>query len=264
MTTGVDLVILAVDEKHGTVRQGRQLGFALAAAEVVDLAVSRRIGAAVNQDLKVSESLRTGDPLLDATLAAMAAEPAGHRVSGWARRSARNRVNEYVEAMPASGELLEQATTSDKPSPARYSGLRSADPARRDALIDRLAAIATTADEVSLPGEAFAALAHVAGISDHVLDLRQRQARRRLKDLAGWFADTTRYLPDFQGHTELGVEDLAAGDVNPAAEQPWRLAIRLAVEGAVVGVKESRPSAGSISSLPPWIDEYSAYLSTPS
>lgn len=264
MTTGVDLVILALDEKRGTIRQGWQLAFALAAAEVVDLAVSRRVGAAANQDLKVNETLRTGDPLLDSALAAMAAEPAGHRVGGWVKRSARDRVDQYVDAMLASGELLGPATTADGSSPARYSGLRIADPARREALIDRLAAIATADDEVSLQAEAFAALAHVADISDHVLGLRHRQARRRLKDLAGWFADTTRYLPDFQGRTELGDEDLAAGDVNPAVEEPWRLAIRLAVEAAVVGVKESRASSFSIGNLPPWFDEYSAYLGTPS
>ena len=264
MGMGADLVLLAVDEKRGTIRAGKGLGPALAAAEVVDLAVARRIEAAVNQDIKVTEPLRTGDPLLDATLAAIAAEPAGHQVGGWVRHNARELVNRYIDTMLASGELLGRATTPAEPGPVRYSGLRSADPARPAALADRLAAIATAEDEVRLPDEAFAALAHAAGISDHVLSARQRQARRRLKDLAGWFADTPRYLPDFQGLADLGDEDLAEGDVNPGAEQPWRLAVRLAVGEAVTQATKSQGSMIDGYGKLPWADEYSAYLQTPS
>jgi hypothetical protein len=47
--------------------------FAPAAAELVDLAQLQRIGATLDARVEVTEALGTGDPVLDATLAVLAA-----------------------------------------------------------------------------------------------------------------------------------------------------------------------------------------------
>ena len=59
MTLGADLVMLAVDERHGTLQTTRQLAFALSAAELVDLARARRITATPDGHLKVTRSEST-------------------------------------------------------------------------------------------------------------------------------------------------------------------------------------------------------------
>ena len=65
MGIGADLVVLAVDERSGTVRMANVLGYALAAADLVELADRRRIEATMDGVLQVTETLRIGDRVLD-------------------------------------------------------------------------------------------------------------------------------------------------------------------------------------------------------
>lgn len=230
MTFGADLVVLAVDEHRGEVRLSRQLGFALAAAELVDLAVARRIESA-GAGIRVVEKMRTGDPVLDETLAHLGVQYQYQSIAKLLAARAPDRVVVHVAAMLESGELdgeLVQRRPGRRPEP---SGLRVAEAGRRDLLARRLADVAAHA--VDLEDEAFGALAFVAGIPDHVLSgLTRFRVHKRLKDLVGWFTDTWRYLPGVPGELALGDDDVEPGGVNPAAEEPWRLLIRLAVQEA--------------------------------
>lgn len=228
---GADLVVLAVDEARGCVRLEQQLGFALAAAELVDLARTRRIEAAEGT-IVVTEPLRIGDPLLDDTLARLGAAPKQHTIGGWIAMQAVNRVAVHVEAMIRSGEIEGRLTRVSLNSVARPTALRLADADRRRKLIKKLADAVLY--EAPLEDEAFAALASTADIPGHVLTGRTRfRVEKGLKPLLTRFTDTFRYLPGVPEELALGDEDVEEGGVNPAYDEPWRLLIRLAVAEAV-------------------------------
>jgi hypothetical protein len=231
MTLGADLLVLAVDDRRGGVRLERQFGLALAAAELVDLACARRIEA-VDGRIHVTESLRTGDPVLDLTLARLAKDPKGIEIGSWVAMWAPDRVVEHLAAMTRSGELSGRLVATSPGATPVSSGIRVADPARREALVRRLLTVAR--HEVELEEDAYGALAHAADIPVHVLPgPRNWRTRERLRKLAGWFTDTWRYLPGCPEELALGDADVEPGGTNPADEEPWRLLIRLAVGQAV-------------------------------
>jgi hypothetical protein len=231
MTVGADLVVLAVDETRACVRLEHQLGFALAAAELVELARVGRIELAEGA-ITVIEALRTGDPLLDDTLARLGAAPKQHTVGGWVAMQAVNRVTAYLDAMIRSGEIEGRLTSVSLNSPARPNGLRVADPGRRRQLAKKL--VDAVLHEAPLADEAFAALAKAADIPAHVLVGRTRhRVEKELKPLLAWFTDTWRYFPGVAEELALGDEDVEEGGVNPAYDESWRVLIRLAVAEAV-------------------------------
>jgi hypothetical protein len=86
VTLGADLLILAVDEKRGTVRAPEHLRFVLAAADLVDLACRRRVEAE-DRRIHVVEHLRTGDRALDTTLARLTDLRKGPDIDPCARRA---------------------------------------------------------------------------------------------------------------------------------------------------------------------------------
>ncbi|MGH6656114.1 MAG: GPP34 family phosphoprotein [Actinocrinis sp.] len=111
MTSGADLVLLAVDAGRGGVRLERQLGFALAAAELVDLASARRVEA-VDRRIAVTERLRTGDLILDETLDRLGEDPKGYPVGDWIAMRAPDRVRAHVVALMESGDLSGRLVTT--------------------------------------------------------------------------------------------------------------------------------------------------------
>lgn len=230
MALGADLVVLAVDER-GTVRLPTQLGFALAASELVDLARVRRIEA-VDGHIHVVEQLRTGDRILDDTLRQLAAQPKGPAIDSWIALREPDRVLVHVAALLESGELTGKLVRLRLGAAPEPHGLRVADPDRRAALAEKLAYVAE--HEVELEDDAFGALAHAADLPTHVLSGPMKHRKTEdLKKLAGWFTDTARYLPDCPEELALGDTDVEPGGINPAYDEPWRLLIRLAVQEAV-------------------------------
>jgi hypothetical protein len=208
-----------------------QLGFALAAAELVDLARVRRVEA-VDGRIHVVERLHTGDPVLDGTLDRLAEEPKGPAISDWIALWAVDRVPVHVAAMIKSGELTGKTVQVRMDAPAESFNLRVADADRCEALAEKLQYVAQ--HEVELEDDAFGALAHAADLPVHVLSGRaKRRTAERLKKLGAWFTGTSRYLPGCPPELALGDEDVEPGDINPAYDEPWRLLIRLAVEEAV-------------------------------
>jgi hypothetical protein len=231
MTLGADLLILAVDAPQGTVRMPNKLGFALAAAELVDLASARRIEAA-DGHIHVTEQLRTGDPVLDETLQRLTGDPKGAAIDNWIAMQAPDRVQVHIAALLESGELSGKPVPTRLNAPPKPHGLRVADPRRRAALAEKLVDVAR--HEVELEDDAFGALAHAAGLPEHVVTgMTKHRVANRLKDLAGWFTDTSRYLPGSSQELALGVDDVEPGGINPVDEEPYRLLIRLAVQEAV-------------------------------
>lgn len=231
MTLGADLVLLAVDEGRGTVRLATQLGVALAAAELVELARTRRIEA-VGEGIRVVEDLRTGDPVLDETLARLSASPKAILITDWIALQAGGRVTAQLAAMIKSGELEGQLLRMSLDSPAKPVGLRHTGDDRRRRLIEKLTDAVLY--EAPIEDEAFAALAQAADIPARVLAGRTKhRVEKGLKPLLSWFGDTWRFLPGAAEEIALGDDDIEDGDVNPLYDEPWRLMIRLAVGEAV-------------------------------
>jgi hypothetical protein len=231
MTLGADLLVLAIDETRGCVRFEEQLGFALAAAELVDLARTRRIEAA-EQAIVVTEGLRTGDPVLDDALARLGPAPKQYTVSGWIAMQSVGRVTAHLEAMMRSGEVEGRLTRLSLNAPSRVTRLRVSDQDRRRRLLEKL--IDAVRYEAPLEDKAFAALAKAAEIPARLLTGRNRhRVEKGLKALLPWFADTYRYLPAVAQELALGDDDVEEGGVNPAYDEPWRVLTRLAVAEAV-------------------------------
>lgn len=227
MTMGADLVTLAVDETRGDIRFATQLGYVLAAAELVDLAKARRIEA-VGSGIRVVEALRTGDPVLDGTLERLAAGFKDRSIGFWIELAAPDRLAVHLAAMIESGELEGRLVRPSLNAPGRPVGLRVADSGRRKLLAEKL--LAVTLHESTLEDGAFGALAFAAEQAAHIAHLRSRvRAQKRLKELTSWFADTWRYLPGVPDELALGDDDVEPGGVNPVDDEPWRLLIRLAV-----------------------------------
>jgi hypothetical protein len=230
MTLGADLVVLAIDERRGTLNQTRELAFALAGAEIVDLARVRRIEAAPDARVKVTESLATGDVVLDATLAMLTSADGELRMEDAVTKRLPGSVARHVAASLDSGELAGRAVTTRLGGEPMYHGLRVADPARRRESTERLADAVDPEADLAL--QAFGALVHIAGPGLPIPGKAPRRARRRLATLADRFGDTWRYLPGCPPEFALDADDLERGQVHPLREAPWRLAIRLAVQEA--------------------------------
>lgn len=202
---GPDLLLLAVDEDRRTVHRPEQLGFALAAAEVIELATSHRLeadgdgdGNSVRVRVRVVESLHTGDAILDETLDALkamldAAQPGDEPLqpADWIVARAPDRAAAHAAALIESGALRGKVLRTGIGRPAKPFGLEVIDRARRKELISRLAQAADTADPLD---RAFGALAQAADLGAHTLGRRDRRVKKRLAELAHWF-DSTDEVP---------------------------------------------------------------------
>lgn len=201
MGMGADLLLLAVDEDRRTVHRPEQLGFALAAAEMIELATSHRLEADSDGDgdgVRVVESLHTGDAILDETLDALkamldAAQPGDEPLqpADWIVARAPDRAATHAAALIESGALRGKVLRTGIGQPAKPFGLEVVDRARRKELISRLAQAADTADPLD---RAFGALAQAADLGAHTLSRRDRRVKKRLAELAHWF-DSTDEVP---------------------------------------------------------------------
>lgn len=234
MTTGADLVLLAVDERRGTLAPTQPLRIALAAADLVDLARARRIEATPNAGVRVSEPLHTGDRLLDEMLDELSSVDSGRALPDILAARQAAAVERHMRALLNSGELSGREVTARLGGRPVYSGLWASDPARRADLVERLAGAMFWEPDSAF--EPFGALAHLCGLSRAIPGWGSRHARRRLEILAERFGDTWRYLPGCRPELALGDVDLEPGQAHPGRERPWRLAERLAVQEARAGV----------------------------
>jgi hypothetical protein len=75
VTMGIDVLLLSVDPGLRVVRERESTGYAMRAADLIELAVARRVGVRGGwvKWLHVLDARPTGEPLLDASLASLAA-----------------------------------------------------------------------------------------------------------------------------------------------------------------------------------------------
>lgn len=186
MTMGDDLLLLAVVPRWGRIRirgEGR-VGFALRAAELVDLSLAGRIVVGTRR-IEVLDSRRVGTPRLSNVLNALATAAPPHSVESWLRRTPRSLTTEYLSRLEdqrtvrvrrrrdSSGRTRHRILSVDLP-------LRRALVARLDTAVRAGSATSTAGSDVAL-----AVLAQAAGISAAVYPgLRGVAGRRRMAALA--------------------------------------------------------------------------------
>jgi len=188
MGTGVDLLLLAVDDRHARTRGGVRLAAALAASQLVELAVAERITLEGTR-LRVRRMEPVGDDLLDPAVAAIAKSASPVTVHRWLTAHAHPAViARYAAAAKAAGMVnTEETLTFDRDKArARRNDPRIevADEPARDRIVARFAA-AAAGRTVPLEDVALAVLADSVGLTKVYLGSRShRQDRARLAELA--------------------------------------------------------------------------------
>ena len=183
MTLGLDILLLCIDPNLRMVRDREYTGHAMRAADLIELAVAHRvtlIGRWVKW-ITVVDAEPTGEPLLDASLAALATAPKRLMPTDWmARQPAAGVVEAGLAVLAEQGavRLYSRRVTSrlrltepELLDPARQAGVR--------ARLDRYAAAGGSADVLDW---ALAGLVHQCNlwIPGHF----DRAAQRQYKEAA--------------------------------------------------------------------------------
>ena len=183
MTLGLDILLLCIDPNLRMVRDREYTGHAMRAADLIELAVAHRvtlIGRWVKW-ITVVDAEPTGEPLLDASLAALATAPKRLMPTDWmARQPAAGVVEAGLAVLAEQGavRLYSRRVTSrltltepELLDPARQAGVR--------ARLDRYIAAGSAADVLDW---ALAGLVHQCNlwIPGHF----DRAAQRQYKEAA--------------------------------------------------------------------------------
>jgi len=183
VTLGLDILLLCIDPNLRMVRDREYTGHAMRAADLIELAVAHRvtlIGRWVKW-ITVVDAEPTGEPLLDASLAALATAPKRLMPTDWmARQPAAGVVEAGLAVLAEQGavRLYSRRVTSrltltepELLDPARQAGVR--------ARLDRYAAAGGSADVLDW---ALAGLVHQCNlwIPGHF----DRAAQRQYKEAA--------------------------------------------------------------------------------
>lgn len=189
MSMGADLVLLAVDERRGGIRRGHFVASALAATELIELALAENVGLRGGQLIVLRED-GVVDPDLVAALELLAASKRRVTVAGWlGTRGKLGRVRDRVLELEDAG-VVEVDDPSKSVTGDDSMSVQVVDRGPLQAAVDRLSGAArgtlTGADD-----EALAALADAAGLTHaHLRGLSNRRARARIRTLTEKRAQT--------------------------------------------------------------------------
>lgn len=202
VTLALDILLLSVDPDLRIVRQREYTGYAMRAADLVELTVARRVETRGRwlKWIHVLDAQPTGEPLLDASLAALATSRQRIDAASWmCRQPGRGVVTdglarlETQEAVRLYSRRLNSRLTLIEPAlldPARQAQVR--------ARLDRFAAAGAAADVLDW---ALAGLVHecdlwIPGHFDRAAQRRYKEAARgrRGTDLADPVEATIRVL----------------------------------------------------------------------
>ncbi|MBM9506553.1 GOLPH3/VPS74 family protein [Actinacidiphila acididurans] len=184
MTTGDELLLLAIDPRKQRIRGGGRLRFALRAAELADLAESGRISLGARR-IEVVDASRVTDRRLNNVLHALAGSAPAPTVKVWLEQTPRSLVTEYVSRLQDQ-KALRVRRWRDRGGRTRQDIL-SVDEPRRRALVTRLDAVArpgSSGQDSAGSDLVLAALVQAAGLAGAVHPgPRGFPARRRLAAL---------------------------------------------------------------------------------
>lgn len=188
MGMGADLILLAIDDRRGEIRNSRYVAFTMAAAELIELAITECIALSGGR-LTVLRMDGAANPHLAAALTKIADSREPVTVAAWLGKGGElRRVRDCVLELVRAG-----AVEVDDPSKGmageRAMRLHIAEPGPAKAAVDRFVAVARGAF-TSAADEAFAALADAAGLTRmHLNGLTNRRARARMSTLTAYRAE---------------------------------------------------------------------------
>ena len=200
MGMGAELVLLAIDNKRGEIRNSRYVAFAVAAAELIELALTECIALSGGR-LTVLSRDGAANAGLTAALTKIADSRQPVTVSAWlGRRGELGRVRDCVLELERAG-AVEVDDLSKSVAGEQAMHVRIADPKLAQAAVDRLVAVARGA-LTGAADEAFAALADAAGLTPaHLRGLSSRRARARISTLTAHHVEP----PAEPGRTVLAI-----------------------------------------------------------
>ncbi len=147
---GLDILLLSVDPDLRIVREREYTGYAMRAADLIELAVARRVETRGRWSkwIQVLDAQRTGEPLLDASLASLATSRKRVAATDWmCRQPGRGAVTDGLALLEAQDAVrlytrrLNRRLTLIEPAlldPARQAQVR--------ARLDRFTAAGSAAD----------------------------------------------------------------------------------------------------------------------
>jgi hypothetical protein len=205
MGMGAELVLLAIDNKRGEIRNSRYVAFAVAAAELIELALTERIALSGGR-LTVLRMDGVADPGLAAVLTKIADSQRPVTVAAWlGRRGELGRVRDCVLELERAG-VVGVDDLSKSVAGEQAMQVRVAEPKPAQAALDRFIAVAR-GTQTGAADEAFAALAAAAGLAQaHLRGLSNRRARARISTLTAHRAEP----PTEPSRTVLAIARAAA------------------------------------------------------
>jgi hypothetical protein len=164
MTSGEDLLLLALVPRSGRIREADRVKFALRASVLVDLALAQRITMNANR-ITVLDTAATGDQRLDNALAALGAS-AAPSLRNWLKDTPAGfgMVNRYLSILADQGVIRVERRRGPMSAPMHAMLL---DQARRDAAKGRLNRVACGRESEDAD-RALAGLAHSCGLDRHL------------------------------------------------------------------------------------------------
>jgi hypothetical protein len=180
VTIGLDLTLVPINAVTGQARFGPGVAYALAAGELVDLALAARITLR-GEGLVVQEHGTVGDELLDRALIRLGEQH--HQpptVSEWVADRGPWRIDEYVAALEDLGTL--QLVPTDPPA-QEGKRIEVKDPYRVQSAVDRLTRAIATDGWLPFEEQAFAALVEAAGCAWALKGRQYHADRKRLHSL---------------------------------------------------------------------------------
>jgi Golgi phosphoprotein 3 (GPP34) len=179
MTSGEDLLLLAIEPHSGLIREADRIKFALRASALVDLALAHRITMNANR-IKVLDAAATGDKRLDKALASLGASSTPS-LRAWPKDTTPGCgiINEYLSTPADQGAVRLEHRRERASAPMQATLL---DQARRDEAAARVDRVAHGQDGSGADADrALAGLVHSCGLDRRLY--RSPVARRRIARL---------------------------------------------------------------------------------
>jgi hypothetical protein len=179
---GLDLALIPIDAESGRASFGPAVAFALAASELVDLALAERI-TLLDDRLVVQGRGPVGSALLDQALSwTMERQLEPLSVSQWVAERGPWRIDAYLTALQGA-EILHLVPIGRTAAAGKRIEVRNGQ--RVHAAVDRLAGVIAGGDLLSIEDLAFASLADAAGCArGHLHGREHRRDRKRLRGLS--------------------------------------------------------------------------------
>ena len=188
MGLGSELVILAIGDGGPKPRFSPELAYALATAELVDLAVAGRLELR-GERLVVVDSTRTGEAQDDDVLRAIGRSTKRVTMPEWLAERGPWRIDAYVKELVAAGVVRVEKLRPRSADGAKTIRIRDADRFAR--VEERLLRVCDSTTEPTVEELAFAVLARLGKCADaHVRGWGNRARRARLRNLVTTVLDS--------------------------------------------------------------------------